>query len=353
MKRRKFIQATLVASAAPMVAVGTERLYGTPGSLLPAGGERLEKFMVPVAQAGLPPRGWSDFAGIASAIDGVLNTPEEAEAFARDPRAYLSSKGLDTSDRTLMDDSVRMLACLSDQDVQSSITEGRYDQALAYFDAAGLFEARDPSKLQLKVQQVIEQNMEEIAALIGGQSGQLSLDQERLLVEVLESTGAQITEDDFATVAEIMKSAAVTPQVVVPVLVVVVIVALAAAYVAAAVGVTVALMAGFVVSVALMQAVAAPGKRPSVAASGEKAPFTGALARLDPALIRNSERAIKMGRIMGDSGLEIHVLKEMIKEEVSAFMSALNNTNLLRMEEQQLQLAVRATTAYSYRVLGI
>lgn len=353
MKRRKFIQTTLVASAAPLAAMSSDRLYGTPGSVLPAGGEQLQKFMVPFAQSGLPTQGWNDFAGIASAIEGILNKPDEADAFRGNPRGYLTSKGLDASDSTLMDDSMRMLACLSDPIVQESITEGRYDQTLSYFEASGLFEPRDPSKLQQRVQDVIEQNMEEIASLIGGASGSLSIDQEKMLVEVLESTGAKITEDDFAIVAEIMKSAAVTPQVLVPVLVVVVIVALAAAYIAAAVGVTVALMAGIVVSVGVKLAVAASGTTRPKIASSEKAPFNGSLARLDPVLIKNAERAIKMGRIMNSNGLEVHVLKQMIQEEVSAFMTALKKTNILTMDDQQLQLAVRATTAYSYRVIGV
>lgn len=354
MKRRKFIQAALVTGAAPMVAQGSERLYGAPGSLLPAGGAgEGQRFTVPFVNAGLPVAGWNDFAGIASAIEGVLGNRTDAARFSANPREYFASKGLDASDKTLMDESTIMLSCLSNPVVQESLAERKYDDTLSYFEAAGLFEPRDPSELEKRLKQVIDQNMAEVRALVGSKSGALTTDQEQLLVEVLESSGVKVTEDDFAIVAEIMKSASVSPMALVPVLVVVVIVALAAAYIAAAVGATVALMAGFAVSLSVALAVVASGDKSHGLVVNEKAPFDGSMARLDPALTKNAERAIRMARVMGDPQLEIHVLKETVHAEVSAFMKALRDTDILAMDERQLSLAIKATTAYSYRVLGI
>lgn len=353
MKRRKFIQAALITGAAPVAALGNDRLYGTPGSVLPSGGTQIEKFMVPLAHAGLPQGGWNDFAGIASAIEGVLTIPAEAKSFGINPKAFLVSKGLDASDQTLMDDSVIMLACLTNSTVQESINRGEYAATLSYFEAAGLFERRSASQLEQRLEGAISQNITEIRGLMGAAAGSLSKNQENLLVEVLEASGARVTEDDFAIVAQIMRSSAVSPQAVVPVLVVVVIVALAAAYISVAVGVTVALAVGAVVSAAVKLAVAASGTNPNAAGPGEMAPFSGSMARLDPTLMKNTERAIKMSRILGSKGLETHVMKELIREEVSAFMKALSSTKLMPMNEEQLQLAIRATTAYSYRVIGI
>lgn len=145
-----------------------------------------------------------------------------------------------------------------------------------------------------------------------------------------------MTEDDLLIVAEVMRSATISPMVLVPVLVVAVIVALAAAYISIAVGVTVALAAAITVSIALHLAVVASGdKQRSQVNPDKRVAFDGSMARLDPDLMKNSERAIRMAKVMGDPQLEIHVMKRTIREEVSAFPTNERSSSPIQRETLQ------------------
>ena len=69
MKRRKFIQAALVAPAAATATASgasSERLYGTPLSIQADGGQAAAKFMLPLSQTGLPADSWAELARVAA-----------------------------------------------------------------------------------------------------------------------------------------------------------------------------------------------------------------------------------------------------------------------------------------------
>lgn len=357
MKRRRFIQASLLTTALPVAASG-ERLYGTPASLLPNGERIADKFLLPLSQTGLPPSTWREFSSVCEVIENVLASNVESAIFFKDPKKYMAERGLDASDKTLMDDSVIMLTCLSNAGVRESFAKRDYESVLEYFRVAGLFEPRDPSVLGQKIEQLVAANAGEIRKLMGSDSVKLRPDQERILLDVLEQSGVRLTEDDFAIVSELVSNGVVSPQAcsaVAACVVAVAIVAIAAAYVSVTVGATVALMAGFTVSIAIQLAVFGPRPptHPQLTTSSEDAPFTGALAKLDPVLMRNTERAIRMSAITGDDGLRLHVLKDLIRDEVEAFMRAMQKTELLPVDDEHLRLATKATTAYAYRVIGI
>lgn len=356
MKRRKFIQASLVAAVAP-TAGGAERLYGTPASVLPGGVRSSERFMLPLSKTGLPSSTWGEFSQVCDAIERVMTSKAEAALFAKNPRGYLTSRGLDASDRTLMDDSVIMLTCLSHSSVQSAFADRNYDKVLKLFDAAGLFEPRDPSALAQRIQDVLASNATEIRKLIGAEQARLRPDQEQVLLQVLRESGAQLTEDDFTIVSELVSSGVVSPQACTAVAacaVAVVLVAIAAAYVSVGVGATVGLMVGFSVSIAVQLAVFGyePTALPTAMATSD-VPFTGAMTKLDPVLVRNAERAMKLSAFTGDNGLRKHVMRDLISVEVEAFLRAMQRANLIQADEEHLVLATKATTAYAYRVGGL
>src|SRR3546814_3644196 len=101
MKRRKFIEATLLAVPAASSAAGM-RLYGTPGSVAQlARAKESEKLLLPISKSGLPPEFWSKIKSVTSIVDNVLKSQEEGEAFYSAPGNYLASHGLDSSDATL------------------------------------------------------------------------------------------------------------------------------------------------------------------------------------------------------------------------------------------------------------
>src|SRR3546814_882249 len=113
MKRRKFIEATLLAVPAASSAAGM-RLYGTPGSVAQlAKAQESEKLLLPISKSGLPPEFWSKIKSVTSIVDNVLKSQEEGEAFYSAPGNYLASHGLDSSDATLQEESVKLVAAIS------------------------------------------------------------------------------------------------------------------------------------------------------------------------------------------------------------------------------------------------
>lgn len=86
MKRRKFIQATLVGAAATAstgLAKEGGRLYGTPGSVTPDGSVHIgEKFMLPLSRAGVPVEGWSKLGAATQLLEDVLASSESSAAFS-------------------------------------------------------------------------------------------------------------------------------------------------------------------------------------------------------------------------------------------------------------------------------
>lgn len=363
MKRRKFIKSSLVTTVAlPALAgsasAGTDRLYGAPASLIPGGGSR-DKFLLPLSRAGLPHGTWGEFSSVLEVVENILTSKEESGIFFKNPISYFEKHGLDVSDKTLVDNSMILLTCLANPHVQKSMRESDYATTCQYLEAAGLFEKRDPSILAERIQSVIEENRSELLKLMGSNSARLSQEQEAMLLDVLKESDTAVTEDDLAIITQLAASGVVTPLTC-TVAVACVIVAALAAYVSVAVAVTVALMAGVTVSAAVYLAIAAKSTPPpeleafpSIAGVTPDAPFTGAMAKFDPALMRNAERAVRVSKAMNDSGLQVHMHKQLIKEEVTAFMKAMQKTGLLPIDDTHLQLASQATIAYTYRVIGI
>lgn len=357
MKRRKFIKATLLSAAAIPAAAAGSRLYGTPASLLPNGERVADKFLLPLSRTGLPSSTWWEFSSVCQVIENVMTSESESSIFFNNPKRYLSDHGLDASDKTLVDDSVIMLICLTDANVKKSFAKREYDAVLDYFRVAGLFEPRDPSAFGQKVEQLVAANVAEIGKIINASPANLALDQRRVLLDLLEQQNVRVTEDDFAMLSELVSGGGYSTMACTAVAactVAVVILAIAAAYVSVTVGATVALMAGFTVSIGVMLAVfgLAPYSQPSPVSSAN-APFNGALAKLDPVLMRNVERAMRLGAVAKDEGFKLHVLKRMIGEEVDAFLRAMQRNRLLVMSDEELEIASRATTAYSLRVMGV
>jgi hypothetical protein len=350
MKRRKFIQASLLAGALPATA-GTERLYGTPASLTPGGGKVGDKFLLPLSRSGLPTSTWNEFAAVSQIIDNVVGSKTESDIFFKSPKNYLRTHGLDASDKTLVDKSVLMLTCLTDPVVQESVAKSDWDAVLEHYRAAGLLENRDPALLQKQVLAAVEESSAEIAEIMKSQKMVLREEQEQFLLEFLEQSGHVPTEDDLATVAQIVSSGMASPTACSVVTVCGAAVTVAVAVVVAVVTLTlVSTTAASYVDVYASELVSNPSYGMS---TEDETPFTGSIAKLDPVLVRNTTRAIRMGALLGAPGLQAHVVKSLINEEVRVFMTALQKANLFTANDEQLELAIRAVSAYSYRSIDL
>jgi hypothetical protein len=299
-----------------------------------------EKFMLPLAKAGAPVESWRPLGAASQLIEDVLVSKDASRAFFEDPKKLLEQYGLDASDKTLADETVILLTSISHPAVQESLARADYESAFSYLEAAGLFEKRDPSNLDRKLEKLLAENIDFIRSSIKAtRNAPLTLEQKNMLLSLLGDNQAGATEDDLTAVAQMVYSDVGEPASIVAV-------AVAAIAVAVVVGV------GLVTHIHIATKVSVVGTSPEIQAT-QGALFTGAYARFDPALMRNVERAARLGAVVNDSGLQLHALRTVIAEECRAMMTAIQRLGIVDVRPENLPLVVDAVTKYSYKVLGI
>lgn len=350
MKRRKFIQASLVATTLP--AIGAERLHGAPASVsaTQGAGASVEKFLIPISRTGLPPDTWGEFSRISAMVERVLSSREESLRFQESPARYFGAHGLDTSTQTTKSEVARALVCASDPALRDTLDRGDWAGALTQMQAFGLFESEPADVLTQRIQAVLEANVEEIESILHGEG--ISTDQEReaTLLALISGTDRAPTEDDLAIVSKLIAAGDVSPMACTAATV-----CIAAITAGAFVTAVVYLMVAVVSAAWLMTEIDVNGNisQPMKRAGGEAVPFTGSMARLDPALMRNAERASRLGAVLGSVDLQIEVQRGVISKEVDAFVRAMVKVGLIRLEEARIGAAVEALQAYALRVAGL
>jgi hypothetical protein len=222
--------------------------------------------------------------------------------------------------------------------------------------AAGVFEPRDPSRLQQRVQKLVEANAEEIKrAIVAAPDAMLTDQQKADFMLVLKQSGVTATEDDIAAVAQILeggKGAAITACSAMAACVVG-IALMAALYVSVAIAVTVAVLAAISVSAAMMTAIMVDGDRQKPDPGVTSTPFSGQLIQLDPVAYRNTQRAFRLAAIKGDPALWLHALSADIRDEVEAVLVALTNLRLIKIRTVDLPLAIDALACYAQKSAGL
>lgn len=350
MKRRKFIQATLVgAAAATVVSVegkAGERLYGAPGSVrLSEGAMDSKKFMLPLARSGVPVEGWSQLSSASQLIEDVLVSPKNAADFFKSPQEALRKYGLDASDKTLADETAILLTALTHPAVRDSLEKADYEATFSLMEAAGLLEKRDPSNLEESIQNIFSKNIDKILEVTNASKiTTLDDDQKEKLLAIINERGGGASETDLTALVTILNSGSENPQLAVLTLVVVVSVAIAViaavfTHAAVAVSVMTNVMGGEVID-------GDEGSKKSLL-------FDGSFGRFDPILMKNLERISRVGALKKDKGLQKFALQKLISEEVRAVLAALQKLGVLNIAPEQFSIIVDATAKYSYKALGI
>lgn len=342
MKRRDFIRATLIGTAAavaPTVGRANSRLYGPPGCFDVSGRSVNEKFMLPLARAGVPFEVWRPLNGATLLLEEVLTSPESAAAFARSPKATLQRFGLDSSEATLEDEMIVLLTALSHPAVQESLANSDYESAFSYLEAAGLNEKRDPSDFYKRVEELLANDIDKIKeGMSVARNKPLSEKQKAIMLEIISDGATMGTEDDLATLGQVLSGDMSAPHSGVAV-------AVLAVAVAVVVGVGIAVHVSVVVSVTVA------GSNPMI--SDAPPLFTGASGRFDPALIRNIERASRIGVLTNNPGLQVHAVKALVAEETEAVLRAAAKLRLIDVPDASLPAVITAATRYSCKALGI
>lgn len=350
MKRRKFIQASLIATSLP--AIGAERLHGAPASVSPSqgAGAVVEKFLIPISRTGLPPDTWNEFSRISAMVERVLSSPEEGARFQSSPAHYFGAHGLDSSDLTTKSEVAKVLVCASDPGMRDLVDRRDWTAALTQMRQFGLFEHEAGDTLTQRIQTVLESNIGEIELILRGEGVATDQDREATLLALISGTDRAPTEDDLAIVSKLIAAGDVSPMACTAATV-----CIAAITAGAFVTAVVYLMVAVVSAAWLMTEVDVNGNiiQPMKRTGHASVPFTGSMARLDPALMRNAERASRIGAVFGSADLQIEVQRGVISKEVDAFVRAMVKVGLINLDESRLDGAVSALQAYALRVAGL
>lgn len=343
MKRRNFIKSSLVTGAAPVLA-SSGRLYGEPASLRPREVSESGKYLLPLSRSGIPAEAWDHYSKLSLAVENLLSSKSEAAKFSANPAKYLASLGMDSSEETLQLESVRLLVAITHPAVVEALSSRDYELAVNILTSEGVIECRQKSDLTVRTEKILLDNMATVrASLKASPRSELTEAQQQSLVASLVEKGVSADEGDLAALAVVLKSGGVTAASCTVFAVCAAVIALSVIAAAALSVYNLALVATHVQVVTT----AAPQR------ASKELPLTGAVSKLDPTLLRNTNRMIRLARMTGDPGLEIYAMRSLVREECEALIRALRATSLLKLTKKREPFVIEALTQYAYKTAGI
>lgn len=416
MSRRKFLKDSILVLGAPVAAAAGSRLYGMPASVDPRDYADAEKFKLPLSQAGVPSDLWDGLSRVSNLWDRVLTDSAEADRFQVDPAAYMQSLGLDGSDATFADESLRMLRVMASSDVRGFLAKADYEAVFRSMSSAGIFEPHASSALEEKITSIFAENYSELNRLLKGLTDNGGV--QSALLKGLKDARVSASEDDLIALALLAggssceqalagcapagaaKSEGAVPEATCTALVICLvgagIAAFVAAYVSVVVSVTVYLLVGVNVSVGVQSAVTVSGGGGGVSGGGVSGsgvsgstvsgggvsgggvsgggvgvavavsgcdceydpegvspPFNGSYAKFEPAMLRNLDRSLRLAALTKQSEIKAEAIRTLISTEVSAVMNALKRTNLLNVQDDHMPEIIDAVTNFSWKALGV
>ncbi|MBB4755457.1 hypothetical protein FHT15_000112 [Xanthomonas campestris] len=347
MKRRNFIQSSLVAGAAAAAPVGaaaiegTARVFGEPASL--TGGTAnatVTKMLLPLSRGGMPAEGWDRWSRLSAAVVQMFSDPAQREVFNSNPQKFLSTVGYDA--RALDAPTLSLLVALSAPEVQSAVHEKDYASLLSYLHVSGALDRPKPDALTQQMAKVLSTNLGIIKESLG-----LAPDSPLTgeIVQKFVSTGnASPSTADLAAIGNIAELVRVAPgQAVVGAF------ALAVAAVEAAVGVHA--VAVLFTAITFVNSVSVTGQRPMDQVA-EMSAFTGQMSRLDPEICESCSVAQRAAAMLGAPALYSEHAKLVIRNEVAAFLRAMQQVGLISYEEHAFPTIVDAVYEYGMRTIA-
>ncbi|AZR25646.1 hypothetical protein NX80_003125 [Xanthomonas vasicola pv. arecae] len=342
MERRKFIKVALVST--PLLAGGASagtRLYGTPASVEPVAsivGDDSGKLVLSLSRSGLPHHFWEKIRSISTIVLGVLDSPEEGEAFACSPRAYLARHGLDHSDSILEDETLRLVATISQPAVRDAIANKDYASFMQHLKSTGVLNF-DSSRLQKEIETAISGKVDELRSMLQKSLMQLPGQERESFLTMLSSPGAGATDDDLAMTYQLVKGELGTS----PALAIFAVTIAVVVVTAAAAAVLWVYTAGWVWG--------GPGTSSSPAM--QPATSLGKLAEADPNLTKSYERAMKIAALTGESAILEESARSVMLAESVPVIQALRNTQILEISSESADRIAETIALYAYKAVGV
>lgn len=349
MRRRKFIESSLVSAAAatmPMGAGASEglaRVFGAPASL--TGGTAnaaVTKMLLPLSRGGMPAEGWDRWSRLSAAVVEMFSDPKRREAFESNPQQFLEKLGYDS--RALDTPTLSLLAALSAPEVQKAVYRKDYLSLLDYLHISGALSKPKPDALTQQMAKVLSMNLGVVKESLGLESD-APLTSE-VVREFVSTASSSPSAADLAAIGSIAQLVRVAPgQAVVGAFV------LAVAAVETAVGVhAVAVLFTFATFVNSVSVVGEPvqpmSQRETMSA------FNGQMSRLDPEICDSCSVAHRAAALLGAPELYTEHTKLVIRNEVAAFLRAMQQVGLVSYEEHAFPTIVESVYQYGMRTIA-
>lgn len=344
MKKRDFIKSTVLVAGTPAAAIGAtaNRLYGTPGSVIPIAPTKADRIKLSLAKMDIPPAAWDMMVNYFGAVEEVGGSKEHRERFLADPGQYLLSRGL--SPDVVKPDSldVGLLKVAGDPIARSSASEGNYTLFLHRLKELQVTAPPGPSDLSKKIAQLLRDNINAYSAVRLAFSGNSHFAQDEpafvaASYDEAESLLAQSDDSDgdgYESEAYLSTSISVYTNVM------------------AATNVAAVTQAGAAVAAYLLVAVAVTAVA-VVLAAGTNSPGVGRLAKLDPNLFDAAGRASTAARLLGNKAFEVNIVKDLLRQEVTALYEAAESVGIIKLKPRYKEMAIAAALEHAHKGLGL
>lgn len=369
MKRRSIL-GTIGVAVVPQA--GQAALYGTPASVSGPATSALEPLRLPLSGAAIPAGTMQDILSYQRLWGSVFSDADTRADFRRDPGAYLRRHALPDSTLLTNDAEVRLMQALTDDEILASSMRGDYKAFLARLHAIGLVQRVAPSNLKRRIAEAMRQHLPEIQAQARAlAAGQVDSNDAHLR-ELLESRELRYLYTQLTPSIEQVAVAAVP----------VAIAAIVVTYVSVAVGVTVAITAGVYISIAVAVAVVASScsidglRLDRQLASAQAGPLPQSTSRsarqreidhamatriligkrllaLDPERLRQAQTISRTARLLNQDGFVLEANRQLVRDEIAAFVEAAEEIDLIRIPEQSRQLVVQAMERLALRAAAL
>lgn len=318
-------------------------LYGTPVSVSGPLARSSEPLRLLLDSINIPAQTMPLMTRFGAIWEGVLGNESDRRRFQRDPSSFLEENGIPKTVLEARDQEVVLLKAMTDDDIMRSALSGDYLDFLKRLKALGITSQTGKSALRKQVLAVLRANLDEIkgrVARIGG-------DESRLSAPYAESRELAYLYGHLAPSIEQIAVAAVP----------VAIAAIAVVYVSVAAAVTVGIMAGIYISLAVSTGVtvgsndcsdsardtlfAGPASMPQAGRSVRQRRIQHAIAQrellgkrmlvLSPERLQEAQQAARLARLLNQGQFVLEANRQLIKDEVSVFLEAAVEVGLLQI----------------------
>jgi len=345
MKKREFIRSALAAAGAGMAtqASADNRLFGTPGSVIPITPAKADKMRLSFARMDMPTKTWDTMLNYFSAIESVASSKDQRSAFLKDPSIFLSRRGL-ASDVVKVDSiDVGLLRLANDPVAQASAAEGNYHAFLERLQDLQVTSNYGVSDLSARISKILLEDVEAYAAVSAAMSNTVELDEnepafvkrQRLAAQAVMMEGEDDSDGDgLESQAYLSTSISVYTNVM------------------AITNVAAVTQAGAVVAAYLLVAVAVAAVV-VVLTSGTEASGLGRLARLDPRLLEEASKATAAARVLGNKEFELKVISDLLRQEITAIYDAAEAVGIIKLKPRYKEMAITAALEQAHKGLGL